>query len=650
MLHHTDPHEWIRREKIKTTDDVELPARLMDEVIGQDEAVAVAEKAARQGRHLLMLGDPGTGKSMIARAMAEILPQRPLQDVLCDPNPADANLPVIRVVPGGQGRATFEADSRSTRRKQRLFAAFEWFMALGLIALGTVAFFLLNSGVTGLLLIVMCIIAAVFFLFVTRQMARRTGQRIPNLLIENAAETGKAPYVDATGSRAGGLLGDVRHDPYQSGGLETPTHLRVEPGAIHRADKGLLFIDEINVLRLESQQALLTAMQEKRYAITGQSQSSSGAMVRTQPVPCDFILVAAGNMDVIDPSQHSEHVGLHPALRSRIRGYGYEVYVRSLMDDNDENRRKLVRFVAQEVRRDGRVPPLDAAAIAEVIREAQRRSGHSGKLTLRLRELGGLVRTAGDVARDDGRDLATVEDVVRAKLLSQSLEHQVTRRGIEATTAKEAFQVEGTAAGLAAGAAFLGTGETGEPAGMVVPIESAVTSAADRQRGQVFFGRVLAGDQSVADNVAAILKAARGPQAAGFDLHVQALLRTPGVNVEPLGAAAAIAALSALEGAPVNRDVVIIGGVGVSGRLRGVDGVSQMIEAAADLGYKKAVVPAANKDDVQLEHGYGGRIEVVHAEHLADVVLVAFAGRAAARNALAKRLRSPLRPAIEASR
>ena len=45
--------------------------------------------------------------------------------------------------------------------------------------------------------------------------------------------------------------------------METPAHDRVEPGAIHRAHGGVLYIDEINLLRLEEQQALLTAMQER---------------------------------------------------------------------------------------------------------------------------------------------------------------------------------------------------------------------------------------------------------------------------------------------------------------------------------------------------------------------------------------------------
>ena len=108
-------------------------------------------------------------------------------------------------------------------------------------------------------------------------------------------------------------------------------------GLIHKANKGVLFIDEIGTLG-KSQMDLLTAMQEKQLSITGRSEMSSGAMVMTDSVPCDFILIAAGNVQVIE--------GMHPALRSRIRGYGYEIYMQKTIEDTDENRKKLVKFVA----------------------------------------------------------------------------------------------------------------------------------------------------------------------------------------------------------------------------------------------------------------------------------------------------------------
>ena len=72
----------------------------------------------------------------------------------------------------------------------------------------------------------------------------KNNQSAPKLLVNSDGKK-VAPFIDATGAHAGALLGDVRHDPYQSGGLGTPAHERVESGMIHKANKGVLYIDEI---------------------------------------------------------------------------------------------------------------------------------------------------------------------------------------------------------------------------------------------------------------------------------------------------------------------------------------------------------------------------------------------------------------------
>src|SRR5439155_18869215 len=43
---------------------------------------------------------------------------------------------------------------------------------------------------------------------------------VPKLLVSHTPDE-MPPFVDATGSDAGALLGDVKHDPFQSGGPET---------------------------------------------------------------------------------------------------------------------------------------------------------------------------------------------------------------------------------------------------------------------------------------------------------------------------------------------------------------------------------------------------------------------------------------------
>ena len=57
-------------------------------------------------------------------------------------------------------------------------------------------------------------------------------------------------------------------------------------------------------------------------------------------VLCDFVLVVSGNLQILE--------GMHIAMRSRIRRYGYEIFMKDHMDDTEENRKKLVQFVAQE--------------------------------------------------------------------------------------------------------------------------------------------------------------------------------------------------------------------------------------------------------------------------------------------------------------
>ena len=78
--------EWIQTVDIETTADVPIPEKLVDRVIGQESANIVIKKAAEQRRHMMMIGDPGTGKSMLARAMTELMPDDTLEDTLCYPN------------------------------------------------------------------------------------------------------------------------------------------------------------------------------------------------------------------------------------------------------------------------------------------------------------------------------------------------------------------------------------------------------------------------------------------------------------------------------------------------------------------------------------------------------------------------------------
>ncbi|CAC12209.1 ATP-dependent proteinase La (Lon) related protein [Thermoplasma acidophilum] len=606
--------EWVNKLDIETTKDIHVPKLLFDQVIGQDQAGEIVKKAALQRRHVILIGEPGTGKSMLAQSMVDFLPKSELEDILVFPNPEDPNKPKIKTVPAGKGKEIVRQYQIKAEREKRDRSRSIMFVIFSVVLLGIIAAIVLRS----ITLIFFAIMAAAFLYMAMafNPVIRNERAMVPKLLVSHNPND-KPPFVDSTGAHSGALLGDVRHDPFQSGGLETPAHERVEAGNIHKAHKGVLFIDEINLLRPEDQQAILTALQEKKYPISGQSERSAGAMVQTEPVPCDFVLVAAGNYDAIR--------NMHPALRSRIRGYGYEVVVNDYMDDNDENRRKLVQFIAQEVEKDKKIPHFDKSAIIEVIKEAQKRSGRRNKLTLRLRELGGLVRVAGDIAVSQKKTVVTAADVIAAKNLAKPLEQQIADRSIEIKKIYKTFRTEGSVVGMVNGLAVVGA-DTGmsEYTGVVLPIVAEVTPAEHKGAGNIIATGKL-GDiaKEAVLNVSAVFKKLTGKDISNMDIHIQFVGTYEGVEGDSASVSIATAVISAIENIPVDQSVAMTGSLSVRGDVLPVGGVTAKVEAAIEAGLNKVIVPELNYSDIILDADHVNKIEIIPAKTIEDVLRVA---------------------------
>ena len=604
----------MKELSFKTTKEIKVPNLIIDQIIGQTQAIKLLKKVAKQRRHLLLIGAPGTGKSLIGQALAELLPKEKLQDILAFNNPIDENIPLIKSYPKGKGMQIinkYKIQSLSSVRWQSVL-----FFVLAILAVMSPWWIRKEYGdimaAASLISSMVFLIGLAIFININRRMNLNQKGGIPKILIDNS-KSNKAPFIEGSGAHSGALFGDVLHDPLQSGGLGTPPHERLIPGMVHRANKGVLFLDEIANLKPQSQQDLLTALQEKKFSITGQSERSSGAMTRSEPVPADFILVAAGNPETI------KH--MHPALRSRIRGYGYEVYMDSDMEDNEENRLALAKFVAQEVVKDGKIPHFTKEAVIEIINEAKKRAGRAEKLTLRLRELGGLIRAAGDLALEENSKFVMPKHIIQAKLLARTLEQQIADKYIEQKKEYQVITVKGKIIGKVNGLAVLGSDNY--YSGIVLPIESEVTHGGKKSEfiatGQL--GKIA---KEAVKNVSAIILKYFGEDIKEkYDIFVQFIQTDSGVEGDSASIAVATAIVSALTKAPVKQDYAMTGSLSVRGEVLAVGGITSKIEAAIEAGIQNVIIPKSNEKDVILTKEQLKKINIIPVNAIEEVLIKA---------------------------
>jgi Lon-like ATP-dependent protease len=324
-------------------------------------------------------------------------------------------------------------------------------------------------------------------------------------------------------------------------------------------------------------------------------------------------MVAAGNLDAME--------NMHPALRSRIKGYGYEVYMDDTIEDSPEMRRKYARFVAQEISKDGRLPHFTENAVEEVILEARRRAGRKGHLTLEFRNLGGLVRVAGDIARSEDTEYTTRDHVLQAKGRARSIEQQIADEYIQRRKDYELSVNEGFVTGRVNGLAVMG-----QDSGIMLPVMAEVTPS--QGPGQVIAtGQLKEMAEESVQNVSAIIKKFSDQDLSEMDVHVQ-FVQTgqQGVDGDSASITVATAVISALEDIPIDQGIAMTGSLSVRGDVLPVGGVTHKIEAAAKAGCKKVIIPAANEQDVMIEDEYKEMVEIIPVSHISEVLDVALEG------------------------
>ena len=642
-------NEWVH--KLKHLEQTQWYAQWSK----PDQPKPSAKTVISPGPYLLLLGDPGTGKSLLGRALSEKLTQVykengiKLFDVLCWKNATLPSEPRVSIHKAGEGKKVLQSEQikelkRKFTTKVGLKVIQAVMLGLGIFLLGLGFFFLFQSWQSWsanlpylgetlqsfynynfsdyfidkfITLVPMTFIPAgslIFFSIFIWWFTRLGGLSnlrgiggaqqtdIPKLIVDNASD--HAPFVDATGHASAQLFGSIAWDPFQTGGMGTPEHQRVAAGDVHNASLGILYIDEIKNLSPEDAVTLLTVLEDGQLPIALRGRWQGGATaamtVSTEPVPAITFLLGAGNFDSINQ--------IHPALMDRIYGYGKVVRMNNDMPNTVENRRRYVQFIAQEVKRFNLVPFSRDAAI-EIVEEGRRRSNKRDALSTRFRPLISIVKTAAMLAIE--KDCKKVErrHVLEAlgehckTIQKQLLEHEMDERGklLE-------IKPEGVKLGQIYGLAVIHDPYSGEMTGSVLGVKAQLVKKTILPRDQPLRGYyrvtgVAKGQSFISDSIAkvrsVILQKYSVDIAQDYLTHID-FAQSYGVDGPSAGVTMAILLCSLIEGKPVRQDVAVTGeinlGVGDTIQITAVGGVHEKIKAAEAWGFKKVVIPQKNFD------------------------------------------------------
>jgi Lon-like ATP-dependent protease len=643
-------------DNFRDTSSIKLPEDAIERVIFQDNAKKAIRKIAQSKGHMLMVGRPGTGKSMLAGMFKNVLQQslgdyiRPKEAIAAfpgkdinhvrfayeDPDKIEKYITLVwdEIERAKNSVEEFSLDEQiSTVKKVR--KGLLW--AAGLSIIGGIFFppaFVL-TGLAG--------IGSIFMFMqennhrVQEKIHKEThsakavsvkhiSEIVPEVLYDPRRENSLMINVSEPNSK--NMKGGFRHDPYQSGNLQTPIHKRAYLGAHAKAP--IIYIDELKTLiKTRYMSSLLEIMQNKKYILEGGKSTGSGAADRSENhLRADNIIIACCNHDTL---RHLQEEG-DGAFLSRIEDKGEIIQMEAAVPETADNVRQVAQYIKQEIsnlskefdetwgkvfekeghtgvrRRSekifGKKLPLNYKlkvrdfsrnAIAEIVKELRCRSS-DGKLSCILRPINGIIKSAELNAIVENSDLVEQKHVRSALSEHLSLEGAVSKELIEHKKDLKKYITSMTdSIGYVVGLAVTHSRASGRMFGQPLPIHCQVNAGGS----DVITAPGKIGDiaKAAAQNVRASIKKLLTKVSApyvGYEMHIEYVQAHGGVEGDSASVAMDVGLISDYIQQPVNQKY------GITGSLTGeiiltVGGVTEKVRSImdTDLTMEGACIPSS---------------------------------------------------------
>ncbi|HHX87401.1 MAG TPA: ATP-dependent protease LonB [Firmicutes bacterium] len=421
------------------------------------------------------------------------------------------------------------------------------------------------------------------------------------LVLEEAKKNSLSPFgqeakfveLDATTARfdergiADPLIGTV-HDPiYQGAGpLGMAGIPQPKPGAVTKAHGGILFIDEIGELHPIQINKLLKVLEDRKVFLESSYYNSEDTNIPRhihdifqKGLPADFRLIGATTRMAND---------LSPAIRSRC----LEIYFRGLTP-------REIGIIAENACR--RINFSISPQAVEVVK----------KYASNGREAVNMIQMAAGIAQGENRNYLGREDIEWVASSGQLSPRPERKPPSEPQI--------GFVNGLAVYGPNMGTLIEVEVTTIPVnPGEGKVNITGIVEEEEMGGGghtvRRKGSAKGSAENVITVLSSYMGLNLRNYDIH----LNFPGgvpVDGPSAGIAMATAIYSSVVRQPVAPMVAMTGEISVRGLVRPVGGIIAKIDAAAEAGITKVILPEHNWQQ-SFERS---RLKIVPVKHIAEV-------------------------------